>query len=428
MTDSRSTAVPVWTLTTDDLAVLPDIINGEVMTSGRLTELRSVLAALAESPIATLEAHPLPKELDRTRGIPLDSASPLARHLSQLITQTPASAPGITAGGEALYRMVVPAKVAAQFGKGLVRSMTSKAAGGGIHSALVNSSGIAAQASFVPVAGNAAKAAGAAGAVGAAGALTFAAPLVLMAVAAGLSAHADYQQKQATEHITELLEKLHEHRLADERNALNGCRDAIEAATAVLLDRGQVGDALGLGPAVYAIDKALAAARERLTGWQNKLAKFGDRPVEIDPLRKAFPGVLQVGGEFHAYVELARLAIALKQRVLVLQAVDQAQREGPDHPFESFMRTLRASKQRVDEMESGITAVLRELSALKLTRTHGLRDFMFSPGEIDDLLRAIYTLRTMGDAIEIDSTQPDVAIEIARESNGSLFVLPAITA
>ncbi|GLP75541.1 hypothetical protein TUM20983_26510 [Mycobacterium antarcticum] len=57
----------------------------------------------------------------------------------------------------------------------------------------------------------------------------------------------------------------------------------LEAATAALLDRGRVGDALGLGPAVYAIGKALAASRERLTGWQNKLAKFGDRPVEIAP-------------------------------------------------------------------------------------------------------------------------------------------------
>jgi len=425
MTDAQEILVPVWTLTTDDATVLPDIIDGELMTPRRLTELRSALAALAKSPVATLEAHPLPKDIDRSRGISLDSASPLARHLSQLITQTPASALGAAARGEALYRMVVPAKVAAQFNKGLVRSMSAKAAGGGIHSALVDASGIAAQARFVPISGTAAKAGGA---VGAAGVLTLAAPLVLMAVAAGFSAYADYRQQQATEHISELLEKLHEHRLADERNALNGCRDAIEAATAVLLDRGQVGDALGLGPAVYAIDKALAAAKERLTSWQANLAKFSGRPVEIAPLERAFPGLLKVGGEFHAHVELARLAITLKQRVLILQAVDQAQRERADHPFESFMRTLRASKQRVDEMDSEITAVLRDLSALELTRTHGLRDFVFSPGEIDDLLRAIYMLRTLGDSIESEMTLPDVAIEVVRESNGSLVVLPALSA
>lgn len=34
----------------------------------------------------------------------------------------------------------------------------------------------------------------------------------------------------------------------------------------------------------------------------------------------------------------------------------------------------------------------------------------------------------MGEGIEDASVQPDIAIEIARESNGSLFVLPALTA
>jgi hypothetical protein len=58
--------------------------------------------------------------------------------------------------------MVVPAKVAAQVGSGLIKPMASKAASGGVHSALMGSSKIAAQATFVPVAGTAATA----GAVG----------------------------------------------------------------------------------------------------------------------------------------------------------------------------------------------------------------------------------------------------------------------
>jgi hypothetical protein len=130
------------------------------MTPQRLAELRTVLATLADSPIATLEVHPLPRNVDGRRGIPLDSASPLAQHLSQLIAQTSKAAPaaGVGAAGEALYRMVVPAKVAAQVGSGLVKPMASKAAGGGVHSALVGTSGIAAHATFVPVAAPAAAA------------------------------------------------------------------------------------------------------------------------------------------------------------------------------------------------------------------------------------------------------------------------------
>ena len=133
MTDDSKAIVPVWTLATGDVRV-PAVTVDEPMTAERLTELRSVLAALADQPIATLEVHPLPDKLDRSRGIPLDAASPLAQHLSQLITQSARGssvAATATAAGEGLYRMVVPAKVAAEFGQGIVRPMTSKAAAGG---------------------------------------------------------------------------------------------------------------------------------------------------------------------------------------------------------------------------------------------------------------------------------------------------------
>ena len=80
--------------------------------------------------------------------------------------------------------MVVPAKVAAEFSQGIVRPMTSKAAAGGVYSALRDSKGIVANATYVPV-GEAATAgavgaATAGGAVAAGAALTIAAPLVLM--------------------------------------------------------------------------------------------------------------------------------------------------------------------------------------------------------------------------------------------------------
>jgi hypothetical protein len=279
MTDDRTAIVPVWTLATGDVRV-PPLTGDELMTAERLAELRSVLAVLADEPIATLEVHPLPEKLDRSPGLPLDAASPLAQHLSQLITQSAqrsSAAATATASGEGLYRMVVPAKFATQFGQGIVRPMASKTVAGGIRGPLVNSTGIVGGATFVPV-GKAA-AAGAAGgagttagvAVGGSAALTLAAPLVLMAVAVGVSAHADYKRQQAIEHITDLLEQLHEDKLEDERNQLDGCRDAIDKATAILLDQGKLGVSLGLDSAVHAIGKALAAADRRLTKWKNAL-------------------------------------------------------------------------------------------------------------------------------------------------------------
>jgi hypothetical protein len=433
MSDDRA-LVPVWALATGDVQVPPIAGNGP-MSAERLAELRNVLAALADSPIATLEVHPLPDNLDRSRGIPLDAASPLAQHLSQLISKTP-SPPSttLTTVGEGLYRMVVPAKVAAQFGEGLVRPMTSKAAANGIHGALRNASGIVAQATFVP-AGEAA-AAGAAGgaaatgaaALGGTAALTVAAPLVLMAVAVGVSAYADCKRQQAIQHITELLERLHEDKLEAERDELEGCRDPIDKATAILLDQGRLGVSLGLDSAVFAISKALAAADRRLQRWNDALAKMADnKPVELGTLTRTFPGIDERGGNFRAHLELAALAMALKRRVIILQAVGHAQKD-PGNPFENFVRALKADQQRIDQLESDIASVLVRVSALELTRSHRLKDLVVTPGDVDRLLRASHRIHELGNGVEVNNRVSDVAIEIARSRNGSLVVFPAAPA
>ncbi|MFJ9881815.1 hypothetical protein ACIQRN_20115 [[Kitasatospora] papulosa] len=435
MINYRKAIVPVWTLATDDVQV-PAVAGDGPMTAERLAELRGVLAGLADSPIATLEVHPLPDRLDRSRGIPLDAVSPLAQHLSQLITQSARSssaAATATAAGEGLFRMVVPAKVATQFGQGFVCSMRSKAVAGGIHSALVDSTTgkIASGATFVPV-GRVATA----GAVGGAGAtagvaatgsvaLTVAAPLVLMAIAVGVSAHADHKRQQAVEHITELLEQLHEQKLEDEHSELDGCRDAIDKATAILLDQGKLGASLGLDSAVHAINTALGKADRRLARWQSALDKLPDgEAVEISTLAKSFPGLDDQGGTFRAHLELAALAIALKQRVIILQAVEHAQSD-PANLFENFARALKADHQRLATLQSSIAGVLERLSALELARPQSLRP-VFTTGEVDRLMRAAHRIHKLGDGAMVDSWATDVAIEIARDKDGSVVVFPAL--
>ncbi|WP_199578345.1 hypothetical protein [Streptomyces sp. CRB46] len=435
MTDDRKGAVPVWTLATGDVQV-PAVTGDAPMTAERLAELRGVLAALADEPIATLEVHPLPDKLDRGRGIPLDAASPLAQHLSQLITQSARSSPSATAtvAGEGLYRMVIPAKLAAQVGQGRLSPMVAKGTSDALRSALVDSSGkIAGGITFVP-AGQAATA----GAVGGAGAtagvavggsamLTVAAPLVLMAVAVGVSAHAEGRRQQAIEHITDLLEQLQERELEHEHSTLDGCRDAIDKATAILLDQGRPGVSLGLDSAVHAINSALGAVDRRLAKWQTALDKLSERQtVDLSTLAKSFPGIDDHGGVFRAHLELATLAIALKRRVVVLQAVEHAQ-STPGNLFENFTRALKRDQQRLDALESGLADVLVRLSTLELARPQGLRP-VFTNAEVDRLMRAAHRIRRLGDGVVVDSRPTDVAIEIARDEDGSVVVFPALPA
>ncbi|MFE7853133.1 hypothetical protein [Streptomyces sp. NPDC057403] len=436
MTDGRKATVPVWTLATADVRV-PALTAGETMTAERLVELRGVLAAMADEPIVTLEAHPLPDGIDRRRGIPLDAASPLAQHLSQFITQSTRNsltAARATASGENLYRIVVPAKFAAQFGKGLVRPMVAKGTTGALRGPLVDATGkIVAHSKFVPVGG-----ATAAGAVGGAGAtagaaalggtaLTVAAPLVLMAVAVGVSAHADRQRQQAIEHITELLEQLQKDKLDDEHSALNGCRAAIDKATAILLDEGKLGLSLGLDSAVHTIDTALGKADIRLAQWQSALDRLPEgQAVELATLTKSFPGIDDHGGVFRTHLELAALASALKKRVFVLQAVEHAQGD-PGNSFKNFTRALKRDQERLEELESGIASVLVRLSALELARPSGLRP-VFTSSEVERLLNAAHLIHKLGDGVTMNGRTTDVAIEMARDKDGSVVVFPALPA
>ncbi|AGN18303.1 hypothetical protein J433_12812 [Corynebacterium glutamicum MT] len=437
MTTENKALVPVWALATEAVN-LPNILGEEGMTPARLSELRAVLATLADSPIATLEAHPISTRQERSGGIPLQAASPLAQQLSNLVAQTKTSVPSMlneAPSGEVLYRMVVPAKVAAQVGTGLVTPMKSQAVAGGVYSALRDSTGIVAKATFVPVTGKAAVAGATSGsaatagvAAAGAGAMTVAAPLVLMAVAVGVSAHAEHQRQKSVERITDLLERLNENNLENERNELNGCRDAIDKATGILLGKGRIGLSLGLDSAVHAISMAISNSERRLKKWQESLDALPEGPVEIKVLTKNFPGINEEGGEFRAHLELARLAIALKRRVIVLQAVEHAQAEKTGNPFQSFTAMLNNDARRINELEAGINSVLLRLSTLELKRARGVRNLMFTQGDVDELLNVVYRLRALGNSINTSITQADVAIEIERSSDGSLVVFPLQTA
>jgi hypothetical protein len=434
MSDTDTPAVPVWTLSTSDAPSIPAVADEGTLTPERLAELRTALAAFSSVPLVTLEAHPLPKRRDRGAGLPLDAVSPLAQELARLVAANAKKVPAVTRvaeSGEVLYRMVVPAKVAAQIGKGLVKPMASKAVPNGVYSVMVDAATnvAVAKAPFVPV-GRAAAGAGTAtagttaGVVAAGGAITVAAPLVLMAIAVGASAYADQQRHKAIEHIADLLEKLHDDKLEQERSELDGCRDAIDKATALLLDRGKVGASLGLDSAVHAISTATEKAARRVQKWEAALGAIVDNRIEVSDLEAAFPGISEEGGEFRTHLELAALAIALKRRVVVLQGVEAGQSD-PDNPFENFVRSLKVDHQRIDELEARVDNVLLRLSALELRSPQSLIGKVMTRGQVDGLLETSYRLRALGNGVAAAAPMPEVVIEIEKHSDGTLLVLPA---
>ncbi|WP_168702512.1 hypothetical protein [Gordonia paraffinivorans] len=409
-------AVPVWTIATDDTEV-PAVIGEDTLTPERLDNLRTALIALSDVPITTLEAHDVPTSIDRSGGMHLHAVSPLARQLSDLVKTTPKVVPD---GSETLYRMKVPNEVMSQVAAGAIKPMQSSAVANGVHSALVDGSKITSQASFVPVSAGKAAAAGASASV-----LTVAAPLVLMAVAVGASAYADQQRQKTLERITELLERLVAENLETERHSLEACRGAIIKATSVLLDEGRIGASLGLDSTVFAIETALSRAKSRIAKWEKELSTLAEDKVELKQLSKLIPGIEKEASEFYVHLELAQLAIAMKQRVLILQAVEHAQL-AQGNPFERFVAALKTEKRDLDALQQQLDSVLLRLSALQLDRSHGIRDVVFASGEVDKLLETTRRLHDLGQAVRLNARQSEVTIDILQEKDGSVVVFPAV--
>lgn len=182
---------------------------------------------------------------------------------------------------------------------------------------------------------------------------------------------------------------------------------------------------LGLDAAVNVIDTAIAAAERRVTKWREALDDLPSDRVELAALNGAIEGIDNADGEFYAHLELAELAIALKRRVVILQAVEHAQLD-EGNLFENFTAALKLDAQNLNKLVAELDDVRFRLSSLQLDRSHGFRDFTFSSGSVDKLLNTSQRLRALGDRGAHKSGQTDVAIEMVRAADGSIVVLPPV--
>ena len=252
--------------------------------------------------------------------------------------------------------------------------------------------------------------------------MTVAAPLVLMAVAVGASAYADQRRQKAIEHIAELLEKLHDDvwtmsaansmaAAMPSRRPLRFCWIAAESARRSALTRLFTQSAPRLKTPSVALKK-----------WEAALGAIVDNRAEPSDLEADFPGIGAEGGEFRAHLEFAALAIALKRRVVVLQAVEAGQGD-LDNPFENFLRSLNEDHQRIDEFEARIPSVLLRLSALELRPPKRLIDKLMTRRQVENLFWTLPTDSGPWARANATAQVADVVIEIEKH-DGTLLRLP----
>ena len=430
---SEGEPLPFWILGSGPEEPLPvDVrVKAEGLTAEKLQHLRSALAAFADDPPVTLERYELPAGTI-TGGHPVAQGAPLLQHLAQIVGQKTAAAPGASAGGETLYRMVVDQRIAGQLAQGLARPM--KAAAGGFYGDFLGKAGIVGKARFFPVAaaeggGIGLAAAGGGAAVGLGGAAIAAAPFVIAALAAASAIYAEEQRRRALERIEESLKELHQNNLDQEMADINGAMPALAKATSLLVDEGRLGAALGIDAAAHAIDTAIALAEHRTKHWLQDVSRLSQRAT-VDQIEKSFPGVKDGDGRFVAELRMAGLAIAAKRRLMVLQAVEHAQiNQGLS--LKRFLAEIEREATALNELESSLINLLTRLSELPIRTGGGIFDRLhLSADDADELLRWPERLRDLRrrEAPRVNSSG-HVEIGIVLEADGHARILePAVVA
>lgn len=436
--ESAGIVVPVWALAAEaprsDLDVAHWLDGGPV-SADRLAQLRDGLVSILDTSLVTLEAYPLPGGGQSQSGFLVDAANPLAQFFAGLAKSSSVPSPSASGSAETLYRMVIPSKVAAEMGSGLVRSMPSSAVAGGIHSGILGKAGLVGNATFVPAtiggsagvaASSAAAGGGTAAAVGGtAGAIAVAGLMIVLAIATAASIYAEDQRRQAMDRVTDLLGRVVRAELESERDRLMGATRAIEKATAVLLDDGKIGHSLGLDTAINTIDTALATAARRASMWRDSVDKFLLDGAEVKNLKKAFPGIDEIDGEFRVRLRLAGLTIALKRRVAVLQAVEHAQ-DAPKVKFVRFTNALRQEQRAIDDLEILLSGILGDLSALRILPPSRKVDQVLTRGEVNKLLAWPGRLRelAMEESPALRGASGELELGFIQQANGDLRALP----
>ena len=406
-------------------------VQGEGLTAAKLRQLRSALAAFADDPPVTLERYELPAGTI-TGGHPVAQGAPLLQHLAEIVGQKAAAAPGASAGGETLYRMVVDQRIAGQLAQGLAHPM--KAAAGGFHGDFLGKAGVVGKATLFPVTaaeggGIGLAAAGGGAAVGLGGAAIAAAPFVIAALAAASAIYAEEQRRHALERIEESLKELHQNNLDQEMADINGAMPALAKATSLLVDEGRLGAALGIDAAAHAIDTAIARAEHRTKHWLQDVSQLSQRAT-ADQIEKSFPGVKDGDGRFVAELRMAGLAIAAKRRLMVLQAVEHAQiNQGLS--LKRFLAEIEREATALNELEVSLIDLLTRLSELPIRTGGGIFDRLhLSADDADELLKWPERLRDLRrrEAPRVNSSG-HVEVGIVLGADGHARILePAVVA
>lgn len=276
---------------------------------------------------------------------------------------------------------------------------------------------IAGQARLIPVAG------------AAGGATVALGPLIgLMALSVGTEMLARRQQDKKLEAIHRGVQMLK--RDAEEKDAakLKGAAQALETATAAILDKIEVPQSVGLGSACNDLRIIKNQALGWLERWEGRAAEdLKGGPVSFGKMRRVLAGADAEDSAYKNFprqIETLYRALVLDSRALVLTSAEAALRSG-DETLHHLQDRLRRSLQENAETQDRMRELLWQLAENPVTSS--LPAAPKTGERVAELATALARLAAaaarMPDAPAILTPANRQVLELCREQDGTLRVL-----
>jgi hypothetical protein len=267
-------------------------------------------------------------------------------------------------------------------------------------------------------------------AAGAGAAITLGPLIGLMALSVGAEMLGRHQQDKKLAAIQRGVMALNKAAEEDMRAQLDSAEQALEQASAAILDRVDVPTAIGLGPARQDLRVIKNRGLSWLAGWEQRASEHDQDALGVDFGRMR----LVLGGKDSgdAYLEfpnrIATLyrALALDSRAIVLTGAEAALRRD-DLTLGSLQEQLRLNLAHNSHVQDRLRELLWHLTSLPVT--YSSPAMPTTGGRVTRLQRMLSQLAIaaarMPDAPALLNTSNRQVTEILREPNGTLRVLPA---
>ena len=167
---------------------------------------------------------------------------------------------------------------------------------------------------------------------------------------------------------------------------------------------------------------------QRLEEWERSLIELREENADVKKLEDRYPGILTGQGCFLIQLEIAKSAISLNRKLLVVQAVEHAQSQFEANALTNLIDQLRRDEDEMNRLEARIQKLFRDISELELVpEKRSLKKIGYSQSDLKEFANQTLKLKSLADVPFQELPTDEMVIEIEQHGDGSLVVFTPLT-